>query len=115
MSVEGDILIALTTVAPAWPIGPETNDLPRITYQQVGGQSVSFLDRIRPTLKNGRFQISTWAATSVQASQIALAAEDALIAATAFQATPLGAPVADFEQDTGLHGRRQDFSIWSPR
>jgi len=116
MSVEGNIVTTLRTIAPAHPlVAPEGSALPRFVFQQVGGQAVSFMDRALPKLQNGRFQIAAWAQTSVEASQLALAAETALRVATLFQATPLGAPVAVLDEDTGLHGRLQDFSIWSDR
>ena len=86
--------------------------LPRITYQQVGGQGVNFLDPSIPSKKNGRFQINVWAATRLQAAALARDAEDALRMVPTLQATVLGAAVAVYEADTELYGTRQDFSCW---
>jgi len=96
-------------------VAPAAAALPRMTYQQVGGESVQFLERTAPSKKNGRFQINFWAAGRIEASSLALQAENRLLVATIFQVEALGAPVAIYEPDTKLYGTRQDWSIWSVR
>jgi hypothetical protein len=91
---------------------PDVTALPRITYQQVGGRAISFLESGVPSLKNGRFQVNVWGATRLQAAALSRQVEDALVLATALQTTPLGAPVAEYESETKLYGTRQDFSFW---
>lgn len=117
--VEGDIFAALTglfagrvypDVAP--PGGAVT---PYCVYQQVGGESPTFLENASPSKKNGRFQITVWSKLRTEASTKSLAAEAALVAATAFQAKPIGDRIAIYEEDTELRGAMQDFSIWSDR
>lgn len=86
--------------------------LPRITYQQVGGAAVNFLEAETPSKKNARFQVNVWGATRVQAAGLSRQVEDALREEVDLQTTVLGAPVAEYESETKLFGTRQDFSFW---
>jgi len=86
--------------------------LPRITYQQVGGQAVNFMDPTTPNLKNARFQINVWGATRLQAAALSRLVEDALRSEDALMTTVLAAPVAVYEPETQLYGTMQDFSFW---
>lgn len=118
MTVESDILAALTSLVSArvYPdIAPQKAARPYIVYQQAGGEAVTFLERAVPSKKNGRFQINTWADTRLAAAALAVQIETAMTVATAFQAKPLGAPVALFDEETQLRGTTQDFSVWSNR
>lgn len=116
MSIENDIFAALKSlvsnrvyrlVAP-----DDVVDLPRITFQQVGGQPVNFLGTEDPGKKNGRFQVNCWAASADAATVLARQVEDTLRAATALQTVIEGAPIAVYEPDTQLYGTHQDFSFW---
>jgi len=86
--------------------------LPRITYQQVGGKPVGFLEATPPSKKNGRFQVNVWGATRLQVAALSRQVEDALVTAAALNTTVLGGVVAAYEPDTKLYGTRQDFSFW---
>lgn len=88
---------------------------PYITYQQVGGQAPWFIGKTLPSKRNAEMQVNVWATTRSQAVSLALAAESAMVASTAFDAEPIGAFVAEFDEDLGLYGTRQDFSCWSDR
>jgi hypothetical protein len=118
MSIEGQLFSVLSPLA-AGRVYPDVAPqnvllLPRITYQQVGGDAVNFLDQdTLPSKRNARFQVNGWAATRLAAAQLSHDIEDALRAVPALQATVLGAPVAVFEPDTKLYGTHQDFSLWS--
>ena len=89
--------------------------LPRIVMQQVGGQSISFVDGTLPSKENGRMQIVSWAATRSACVALAKQVEAAVCGSAALQATPLGARVSEFEAETGLYGAMQDFSVWPNR
>lgn len=112
MTIEADIFTTLRGLVGDRVyrnIAPQTvNTLPRITFQQVGGQGVNFVDPTVPTKKNGRFQFNVWAATYDEAMALSRQVEDALRVATVLQTTVLGAPVSTYE----LYGTRQDFSFW---
>lgn len=115
MSIETTLFSSLQSLVAGrcYPdTAPELVVKPYITYQQVGGAPVNFLDSAVPSKKNGRFQINVWADTRAQASVLAGQIEDTLRAVSALQPTVLGAPVATHEPDTKLHGTRQDFSFW---
>lgn len=96
-------------------LAPTGTVAPYIVYQQVGGEAPTFLERAVPSKKNGRFQITPWTATREATSALAVLIESAMVAATAFQAKPLGAPVALYDEDTKLRGSTQDFTVWSER
>jgi hypothetical protein len=124
MSVEKDIHDLLTAVVPrtnpqvasVYPdVAPMSAVPPYATYQQVGGESLTYLGNEVPSKKNGRFQITVWAKRRLEASALALAIENAFLMATNMQATPLGSPIAAFEDVTEFYGTHQDFSVWSDR
>jgi len=84
---------------------------PYITWQQVGGQAVNYLDTATPvTRRNARVQVNVWAVRRSTASSLMAGAEDALKASV--QAYALGAATSLHEPDLQLYGSMQDFSIW---
>lgn len=96
-------------------LAPTNAALPRIVYQQVGGEAYAYVEKRRPSSYNGRYQVVVWAETRESAATLSLQAEKALIEATTLSAIPLGAMSAIHEADTGLRGARQDFSITADR
>ena len=119
MSAEHIIFAALSGLVGGrvYPdVAPQSAALPRIVYQQVGGLAVDHQEGKPADLENARMQIVCWAADRDTASALAKQVEDALLAAPApVQATRLGARVSVVDDDTGLRGARQDFSVWLPR
>lgn len=117
MTVESDLFTLLKTVTPrVFPdFAPVTTARPYATYQQVGGEALTFIGREVPSKKNGEFQISVWADTRASAQTLILAIESAMTLATAFQAKPVSAAVCDYDADVPVYGARQDFSVWSNR
>lgn len=87
---------------------------PYITYQQVGGESLEFLERGNGDKKNARVMIRVWHTNRLLANQLARLVEDYLVGAAgaALQASALGALFADYDEEKKLRGTRQDFSIW---
>lgn len=117
MSIENSIFAALKTLVSNRvyrDIAPQTvTTLPRITFQQVGGRSLNFLDQATvPSKKNGRFQVNVWAADRETAAALSRQVEDALRADATLSTMVLNEPVAVFEEETKLYGTRQDFSFW---
>lgn len=98
-------------------VAPSSAPLPRIVYQQVGGQNISYTEGTLPDKENGRMQIACWAATRLAATGLAKQVEAAILAAPAFQAEAIGARASVVEADVQphLYGCRQDFSIWIDR
>ena len=69
--VETELLPLQRTLRAADPDNLQTvTDLPRITFQQVGGQAVNFLDSAVPSKKNARFQVNCWAVSRDDAAKI---------------------------------------------
>lgn len=91
-------------------IAPQTvTDLPRITFQQVGGSALNFLESDAPSKKNARVQVSCWGSDRDSVAVLSRAVEDAMRPI----ATVLAAPVAiGREEETDLYGSIQDFSVW---
>lgn len=116
MSVESlifDTLKGLVTNRVYPDVAPEdVTALPRIVYQQVGGQAINFLENVPAGKKNGRFQVAVWGGTRLQVAALSRQVEDALKSTNALYPTILAAPVAIYEEDTRLYGSRQDFSFW---
>lgn len=115
MSVESiifDALRALVSDRVFADVAPEEMQRPYITYQQVGGESVNFVDAAIPSKKNGRWQINVWADSRIDAAPLARLVEDTLRAVVALQTTVLGAPIARYDEETKLRGTTQDFSFW---
>lgn len=118
MSVESDLFSAVQALVSgrAYPdVAPDHVARPYIVYQQIGGEAPTFLERATPSKKNGRFQLAVWADTRAVAQSISLQVEAALVAATAFEAKPVGASTSVYDEDAAVRGARQDFSIWSDR
>lgn len=118
MSAEAVIFSTLTgfVAGRVYPdVAPAEAALPRIVYQQVGGVADVFLDGTLPDKENGRFQITSWAATRLASRALAKQVEVALTGSAAIICRPIGARISGYEPDTALYSSRQDFSIWSTR
>lgn len=116
MTTESLIFDALKTLASnrIYPdLAPIGTVRPYVTFQQVGGQSVNFIDPTIPDKSNGRFQLNVWADTRAAAALLAKQVEAALRSAAVLQTTVLGQPVSSYEADTLLFGSMQDFSFWT--
>jgi hypothetical protein len=116
MTVETDLYSALGSLVSnrVYPdLAPQGAARPFITYQQVGGRAIAFLETAVVGRRNSRLQVNVWAATRLAANNLARSVEDTLVASATLRAIPLHAFVTIFEPDTGLYGTRQDFSVWS--
>jgi hypothetical protein len=115
MTVEADIFNALKGLVTnrVYPdVAPSGAAKPYITYQQVGGVPVNFLESAVVGKRNGRFQFNVWADTRLAAATLSRQVEDALVTSAALHGFVLSAPVADYQEDLLLYGTRQDISIW---
>ena len=115
MSLDAQIFAVLSSLVGdrVYPdVAPEATARPYLTYQQVGGDALNYLEGTVPGKRNARIQINAWADTRLAASELSERAEDSLRLAAGLQAEVLGARVSIFEEDTKLRGARQDFSVW---
>lgn len=112
MTFEADLFSCLNAVADrVFPdFAPVAAPRPYVTYQQIGGDVINPIGNEKPGVRLPEMQVNVWADTRKQAAQLARAIEDALRAATAFHARPIGEPVYDFDADVPVYGARQDFS-----
>ena len=118
MSTESDIYNALKGLVAnrCYPdFAPLSTARPYITYVQIGGEALSYLDNAIPSGKYGRFQINVWGDTRASVSALILQVEAAMIQASAFQARPLSAPSSDYDHDMLIYGSMQDFNVFSTR
>lgn len=114
MTVEADLYNVLKVVCPrAFPdFAPVSTQRPYVTFQQIGGDVVNFVDNQVASKRNAVFQINVWSDRRTESVALARQVEEALIAATAFSARPVAALAADYDADVPVYGTRQDFSVW---
>lgn len=93
-------------------VAPLDAALPYVTYQQVGGAPVFFLENDLPSKTHGRFQINSWAGTRLAATDLARDVEAALFAEGV---RPMGDLVAARDETNDAYGAMQDFSVWTDR
>ena len=118
MTVEADIYTALKGLVSnrCFPdFAPVATVRPYITYTQIGGEALSYMDDTLPSGKFGRFQVNVWAETRATASALMLQVEAAMIQAAAFQGRPLSAPSSAYDHDSLVYGSMQDFNVFSTR
>ena len=117
MSLESLLYAELTAVCPrVFPdVAPTTTARPYITYQQIGGESPTYIGREVVGKRNAHIQINVWATTRNETMTLMLAIESHLTLCTTMQAAPDGAMHADIDTDTDLRTAIQDFIIWSDR
>jgi hypothetical protein len=115
MTVEAAIFDALRVlvVDRVYPdVAPDNVARPYITYQQIGGQAVNFIDGAAPSMRNSRFRINVWTDRRAEAAALNALVETALRAAPTLRTTVSSGPVALADPDTRLRGMSQDFSFW---
>jgi hypothetical protein len=117
MSLESDLYTILVGVTPrVFPdYAPVNTVRPYVTFQQIGGQAINFVDRLIPNKRNAEIQVNVWASTRQETLTLIQAIEDAIRMSTAVQGEPLSAPIMDFDADVPVYGAMQDFTIWDDR
>ncbi|NHZ93545.1 DUF3168 domain-containing protein [Massilia sp. CCM 8733] len=86
---------------------------PYIVFQAVGGSPINLLGSEVPDKELSRVQVSVWAATRLEASDLGKQAENALRVVAGLQTTVLTGRVATFDEDTELRGTMQDFEFFT--
>jgi len=118
MTVEADIFDALKGLVSnrCFPdFAPLGTVRPFITYEQAGGEALSFIDGTLPDKKHGRFEIGVYADSRAACALIALQVEAAMAASTAFQSTAINAPISDYTSEVKIYSSTQNFSVFSTR
>ena len=88
---------------------------PFITFEQAGGEALSFMDSTLPNKKHGRFEIGVYADSRAACAALALQVEAAMSAQTAFQSTAIHAPISDYASEVKIYSSTQNFSVFSTR
>ena len=118
MSIEDQLFTVLGALAggQVYPdVAPPGTVAPYLVHQQVGGQALAYTEGSVPGQENCRIQVSTWSLRRTEATTLAKEAEALLLQAAGMQTEALGNRVHTFDEDTGLYGARQDFSVWVAR
>ena len=92
------------------PLGTVT---PYLTWQQLGGESLRFVDNTAADKRNILLQVSCWSKTRTEATDLIRQIEDALCASVLFIASPEGEALSLLEDP--LRGCIQRFSIYATR
>jgi hypothetical protein len=88
---------------------------PFITFEQVGGEALSFVDGSLPDKKHGRFEIGVYADSRASCAAVALQVEAAMAGATMFQSTAIHAPISDYASEVKIYSSTQNFRVFSTR
>lgn len=117
MTMETDLVAVLQAkCSRVYPdIAPQGVAYPYVTWQALGGESLSTLANTAIDKRHTLMQINVWAATRLQALQLIREIEDSIRASAAFVASPVGEPQSTYEPEVTLYGSIQRFEIWSAR
>lgn len=114
MSVEDSIYQALAPLVGNRVYRMVARDAPQrpyMTFQQVGGSPVNYMESKRPSKTRGRFQVNVWADDLDGAVALARQAEALLVESITLRGFVETGQVTTYESDTDLFGVRQDFSF----
>lgn len=117
MTMESDLSALLKTKCPrVYPdVAPAGTTLPYVTWQGIGGESISYLDNTAGDKRNVLVQINGWSSNRLEALQLIRAIEDVMRASTSFVCRPIAEPISLYEDDTQMYGCIQRFSIYATR
>lgn len=119
MSIETTLRAVIEQQCPrVFPdIAPFETAKPYVTWQQIGGDAPVYVEGAVMGQRHALMQIDVHADTRLEASQLMLGIEQALVESTALQAEPQGAMRADGDGEglERIYTASQDFSIWAPR
>ena len=117
MSMESDLDALLKTKCQhVFPdVAPPGTAKPYVVWQALGGEAWRFADNVAPENRHTLMQVSVWSTTRLEALALIHQIEDAICAATQWQAKPQAEARSTYEPDTGLRGSIQRFEIWATR
>jgi hypothetical protein len=117
MSLETELTTVLSGICPrVFPdVAPYGTQQPYITWQQIGGPALTYVEGALPDKRGALIQINVWDDRRIDANAMALQIEAALVAATSMQAQARSAFSASFDDADLARGTMQDFEIWAAR
>lgn len=112
-SLESLLVAVLRSQCPrALPdFAPFNTARPYVIYQFVGGAGVRYLDKTS-NAQARIVQIDVWADGRAECNDLMRAIENALCAATTFNATPRGEFTTDADPESERYGAHQDFNVF---
>ena len=117
LTLEDQLTAVLQALCPrVYPdIAPTGTASPYVVWHMYGGQAVAYVEGPQAARRNAHVQINCWAASRGAANTLSLQIAQALHAHPTLQAQALAALQAAYDEDTGLYGALQDFSLWADR
>ena len=117
MSLEADLVTTLQAQCPrVFPSHAPLDTLrPFVTWDHLGGDALRYMDGTAASKRLASLQINVWADTKAAGVALMLAIEDALCAASAFTASPVGAMQGGYEHDAALYRSFQEFQVLGTR
>lgn len=117
MTLEERLVALLTPICPrTFPdFAPTDTQRPYVTWQQIGGQSLDFMEGAVASKENALVQINVWSDRRTEAKAVIKLIEEAFVTAKTLQASPTAAAASDADPDMARYCARQDFSIWADR
>lgn len=117
MGLEEKLTALLSEICPNTfcDFAPIDTPRPYVTWQQIGGDADTYIDRVVSSKRNAFIQVNVWSDRREEANTMMLQIEAALIEAVQLQAEPMAAMSSDFDADMLRYGSQQDFSIWADR
>ena len=117
MSLETSLASVLQALCPR--VFPDAADfgtqMPYVTWQQIGGPALTFVEGALPDKRPAWIQINVWDDRRADANTLALQIEAAMVASPLFQAQARSAFTTSIDDDSEARGTLQDFEIWAPR
>jgi hypothetical protein len=92
-------------------VAPVNVGMPYITYQQVGGYPVQFLDGTQANKARPRFQINVWGGTRREIAALAATIANTLCNTPELQTIIESEPTALHDEATDIRGSMQDFTF----
>jgi hypothetical protein len=90
----------------------EGTALPFIVYQAVGGEPINLITGEAPDKQRVRMQVSVWANSRKEASELGAQVESTIRAASDLQPEVATGRLSTFDETTRYRGTRQDFYLF---
>lgn len=115
-NVEEKLQALLATKCSAYPTeAPYGTAMPFLTWQQVGGEPIVYVNGKMPNYMRMLVQINLWAVSDKEASRLIREIEE-MLCDSDLCATPDSGAVSEIDEGRmNMRGRRQSFSIWGSR
>lgn len=119
MTIETKLFTLLSGLCPrTFPdVAPVATAKPYVTFQQLGGERLRNFNKTPADKRKTFVQINVWAASRLEANSLCRQIEEAMAAATAFNAIEDGEPLWTHDDidlpdaPDGLYGCSQDFTV----